>query len=261
MSAPFVLVQLSDPHLGGTWAGGDPAAGLAAAVAAVRELDPRPDAVLVSGDLTDHGTSAEYEDLRALLAPLEAPVHVLAGNHDDRTALRAAFGLPGGPEDPVQYVADLGPLRLVVLDTTVPGEPGGRLDGASLAWLDGELGAAPDVPAVLALHHPPVPTGIAAMDAIGLDPGDREALAAVVERHPQVRRLLAGHVHRAVVADLAGRAVLVAPSTYAQVLLDFGSPEITPTDEPRGFLLHVLVDGRLVSHLQPIAGGPAGVPG
>src|ERR671928_114140 len=91
---PFLLVQLSDPHVGADWGGGDPVAMLAAAVECVRALEPNPDAVLVSGDLADHAADAEYEQVRELLAPLEAPLYVLPGNHDDRLALPRHFGVP-----------------------------------------------------------------------------------------------------------------------------------------------------------------------
>ena len=101
MSRPFLLAQLSDPHIGADWGGGDPVAGLAAAVAAVLALPQAPDAVLVSGDLVDHATDAEYEQARKLLAPLRAPLFVLPGNHDDRGALRRHFGVPGAGSEPV----------------------------------------------------------------------------------------------------------------------------------------------------------------
>jgi 3',5'-cyclic AMP phosphodiesterase CpdA len=131
MSRPFLLVQLSDPHIGADWAEGDPAARLAAAVESVRALG-HLDAVLVSGDLADHASDAEYELVQELLAPLGAPLYVLAGNHDDRRALHRHFGVPGADGEPAQYSADLGPVRLVVLDSTRPGEdPGAWTAGGS----------------------------------------------------------------------------------------------------------------------------------
>src|ERR1700760_247621 len=147
--APFLLAQISDPHIGASWDGVDPIAGLREVVAAVAALPDRPDAVLLSGDLTDNGGPAEYATVRELLAPIGAPVHAIAGNHDDRAALRAAFGLPGPDADPIQWAADLGPLRLVGLDTTIPGRAGGELDAERLAWLDAELSAAPRQPTLL----------------------------------------------------------------------------------------------------------------
>src|SRR5579859_655811 len=100
--APFLLAQLSDPHIGAAWAGGDPVAGLAAAVESIRSMRQQPDAVLLSGDLADSAADAEYEKVRALLQPLRAPLYVLPGNHDDRHALRRHFGVPGAAGDPVQ---------------------------------------------------------------------------------------------------------------------------------------------------------------
>jgi 3',5'-cyclic AMP phosphodiesterase CpdA len=253
MSRPFLIAQLSDPHLGAEWTEtDDPVAGLAAAVEAVRSMRPRPDAVLFSGDLADSGADAEYEQLRELLGPLQAPMYLLPGNHDDRRALRRHFPVPGTDADPVQYSADLGPLRLVVLDTTRPGEDPGVLDAEQLGWLDAELATAPEQPTLLAMHHPPLVTGVPAWDAIGLPSGDRRALGEVVERHPQVRRLVAGHVHRTISGELAGRPVLSVPSTYVQARLNFGSQEIELAADPAGFAVHAVLDGDLISHVQPV---------
>ena len=122
MTKPFLLIQLSDPHIGATWGEGDPVAGLKAAVESVRRLPDVPDAVLMSGDLTENATDGEYQLVRELLAQLGAPVYVLPGNHDDRDTLRRNFDLSGAMGEPVQYAVDLGPLRLVVVDSTRPGE-------------------------------------------------------------------------------------------------------------------------------------------
>ncbi|HEX7311383.1 MAG TPA: phosphodiesterase [Gaiellaceae bacterium] len=252
MSRPFLLAQLSDPHIGAKWADGDPVAGLTAAVETVRAMRPLPDAVLVSGDLSDNAIDAEYEQVRELLLPLGAPLYVLPGNHDDRRALRRHFGVPGGAGEPVQYSVDLGALRLVLLDTTRPGEDPGALDAERLDWLDAELAAAPGIPTLLAMHHPTLVTRVPAWDELALPAADRRALAQVLERHGQVRRLVAGHVHRAICGDLAGRAVLTVPSTYVQARLNFGSEEIELADEPAGFALHAVLDGELISHVQPV---------
>ncbi len=249
---PFLLAQLSDPHIGAEWADGDPVAGLAAAVESVRSMRQQPDAVLVSGDLADNATDAEYEQVRQLLAPLHAPLYVLPGNTDDRRALHRHFGVPGADGDPVQYSVDLGPLRIVVLDTTRPGEDPGALDAERLGWLDDELATAPQVPTLLAMHHPPLVTGVPALDDFGLPAADRRALGEVVERHQHVRRLVAGHVHRTMTGEFAGRAVLTIPSTYVQACLNFGPEEDEWAAEPTGFALHAMLDGELISHVQPV---------
>jgi Icc protein len=250
---PFVLVQLSDPHVGADWGNGDSVVRLAAAVESVRALEPTPDAVLLSGDAADHALDDEYEQVRELLAPLEAPLYVLPGNHDDRGALRRHFDVPGAVEEPVQYAVDLGPLRLVVVDSTRPGEDRGELDATRLGWLADALAEAPRAPTVVALHHHPFVTGATAIDEIGLPTDERQALGNVVEAHPQVRRLVVGHVHRTMSAELAGRPVLAAPSTYVQARLELGAKEIQLSNDPRGFAVHVLLDGELVSHVETVS--------
>ncbi|HEX8120025.1 MAG TPA: metallophosphoesterase [Solirubrobacteraceae bacterium] len=261
MNRPLLLAQLSDPHIGAEWAPADPVAGLRAAVAAVRALPAPPDAVLVTGDLSDHATDAEYEQVRELLAPLGAPLCVLPGNHDDRSALRRHFGLPGTGDEPVEYGVDLGPLRLVVLDTTRPGEDDGALDGGRLDWLAAELAAAPEQPTLLAMHHPPLVTGVPGWDEFALAAADREALAAVVARHAQVRLLVAGHVHRPMTAQLAGRPVSTAGSTYVQMRADAASDGVVMTDEPASLSLHAVSGGELITHVHTVTRAPAGRPG
>lgn len=254
MSRPFLLIQLSDPHIGASWAEGDPVARLAAAIDGVLALGVSPNAVLLSGDLADHAADDEYDQLRALLQRIDAPSYALPGNHDDRDALHRHFGVPGASGEPVRYDVDLGPLRLVALDTTIPGEDGGALDDDQLGWLDETLAAAPDVPAVVAMHHPPFVMGIPPWDAIGLRPADRERLGDVLGRHANVERVVAGHVHRAIATELAGRPVMSVPSTYVQGLLDFRATELALSDDPPGFAVHALVEGRLLSHVQPVRG-------
>ena len=253
MTRPFVLAQLSDPHIGADWADADPPAGLARVVEAVRATSPPPDAVLVSGDLAEHAADGEYEQVRALLAPLRAPLYVLAGNHDDRRALRRHFGAPGQDGEALQYSVDLGPIRLVVLDTARRGENRGELTSERLAWLDAELASAPEPPTLLAMHHPPFATGVPAWDdGGGLPASHRRALADVVGRHPQVRRLVAGHFHRTISGQVAGRPALVIPSTYVQARLAIDHDEIELSNEPSAFALHVVADGELISHVQPV---------
>ena len=258
MPRPFLLAQLSDPHIGAAWGGPDAAARLADAVEAVRALPDRPAAVLVTGDIADTRSPDEYAVARELLERIGVPVYPLPGNHDDRAAIRRAFELPGDGSEPVQYDVDLGPLRLIVLDSTLPGEDPGELDAARLAWLDEALAAAPGRPTVVALHHPPLELGIPVWDEIGLAADDRAAFAAIVERHPQVQAVVGGHLHLAVAAPFAGRVALSIPSTYMQAELDFGVDTIDLVDGTPAFALHALSNGTLVSHLQPVERSGAG---
>ena len=168
--APFLLLQISDTHLGAAWDDAEPEDCLRAAVEAILALPQRPDALLVSGDLTDSGAPAEYARVRELLAPLGLEPHVIPGNHDLRGPLREAFGLPGEGEEHASHVADLGPLRLVCLDSTVPGAEGGALDEGRIEWLDAALGEDRETPTVIAMHHPPLRTEIPTFERIGLAP-------------------------------------------------------------------------------------------
>jgi len=250
--APFLLLQISDTHLGADWEGADPDQSLRRAVAAILALGDRPDALLVSGDLTQNGAPAEYARLRELLAPLDLEPHVLPGNHDLRGPLREAFGLPGSGEEPASHVVDLGPLRLVCLDSIVPGAEGGALDEGRIEWLDATLAEEPRRPTVVAMHHPPLRSEMPGFERIALAAAGREALADVLAQHPQVLRIVAGHVHRTIVAELAGRAVVTVPSTYLQAALDFSTERITMAADPPGFAIHAFRDGTLATHIQPI---------
>lgn len=249
MSDAFALLQLSDLHLGAEWGVGDPPAGLAAAVRAAGALGLAPGAVLITGDLTDHARDIEYAAVQNHVAPLGAPIHVLPGNHDERGAIRRAFDLPGAGAEPVGYAATAGPLRLLAVDSSRPGEDDGALGPERLAWVDEQLAAEPDAPTIVAMHHPPLVTGVPAMDAMGLAEADRHGLAEILARHPQVVRVVAGHLHLVITASIGGRPLMVAPSTFVQARLHAAAEEMSFTDEPPGFVLHVWREGVLTSHL------------
>ena len=249
---PFLLAHLSDPHIGAEWFDDQSVPRLAAAVESVRAIRPRPDVVLLTGDIADHATDEEYQQVRELLAPLGAPVYALPGNHDDREALRRNFDVPGEDGEPVRYSVDLGPLRLVVLDSTLPGSDSGALEGGQLDWLDTELGAAPEQLTLVAMHHPPIVIGAPPWDEIGVAESDRRALGDVIERHQQVRRIACGHFHSTITGELAGRGVLVVPSTYVQTRLNFEVRELELTSELPGFAVHAVVGGELVSHVKAV---------
>ena len=254
MSAePFLLLQISDTHLGADWKGVEPDECLLRAVEAILRLPQRADALVISGDLTQNGTPEEYARVRELVAPLDLEPHVLPGNHDRRGRLREAFGLPGTGEEHASHAVDLGPLRLICLDSIIPGEEAGSLDGGRTEWLDRTLAEEREKPTVIAMHHPPLSTAIPSFDAIGLAPEWRPQLAEVLVRHPQVLRVIAGHVHRVIVTELAGRAVLSAPSTYLQAVLKFTPAPIEMRPDPPGFAIHALRDGALTSHVQTYA--------
>lgn len=219
---------------------------------AVARLNPRPDVVVITGDLTECGLDEEYANLNHLLRRfLPLPVFVIPGNHDRRGNFREGLKhLPGVVEDHhyVQYSVDEYPVRLVMLDTLVPGAGHGELRPDQLEFLDRTLAAVPDKPTIVGMHHPPFACGIAHMDRINLR--DAHAFAAVIARHRQVERVICGHHHRPIVARVAHATASISPSVAHQVEMT-----LNPHDagafvfEPPAFQLHrwTAADG-IVSH-------------
>jgi 3',5'-cyclic AMP phosphodiesterase CpdA len=251
----ILLAQLSDLHIGAGVGEADPVRRAERVVAAVAALTPAPDAVVVTGDLTQLGGPEEYARVLEVLAPLEMPVHPLPGNHDVRAALRGALlaDADTGPGDFLQYEARVGPLRLLVCDTIVPGEDGGRLCPERLGWLDAALAADRETPTIVAMHHPPLTTGIEAMDDIGLEAGSRAELGTTLAGAPNVLRVIAGHVHRPMYSTCGGRTVFSCPSTDVAIRLDLrAGAGLAVLDEPPAYALHLVTDGTLVTHVQPL---------
>lgn len=252
------VVQLSDTHV---CAPGSPLYGwldtggmLRAAVTSVLKLRQRADAVVLTGDLVNSGAAVEYERLGRLLAPLSMPVYLMPGNHDDREALRKAFPrhVYLGRDGFIQYTARIGGLRLIALDTLVPGEEYGQLCDIRLAWLARTLAACRDDTVILALHHPPFRSMLGYMDKVGLRHGAPE-LEKLVASYPNIARVVCGHLHRTVEAFFGGTLAMCAPSTAHQIVPDF-APEAPPMWEvsPPAFRLHIGTEaGAVVSHLLP----------
>jgi 3',5'-cyclic AMP phosphodiesterase CpdA len=227
----------------------DSNAKLEAAVGYLNGLARPPDVVVATGDLADHGRAGEYGLLREIVDQLAVPLVVIPGNHDELGPFHDAFAdheyLP--PDGPVQYAIDDYSVRLVALDTTRPGHHEGELDHDSLRWLDETLAARRDTPTLVMLHHPPFDSGIWWMDCLGLE--DARGLETVIRRHPQVRRVIAGHLHRPIDTNWGSTVVSVAPSTCHQTRCDL-HPDHEPVldDEPPMLQLHWWTDDRFVSH-------------
>lgn len=251
----MLIAQITDTHIkaGGRLAYGtvDSADKLARCVEHVNRLTSRPDIVLMTGDLVDAGRPEEYDVLRRLIAPLDMPIFVIPGNHDERGALREAFAdhdyLPSGGEF-LHYTVEDYPLRLICLDTTVPGEPGGLMCAERLAWLDARLGE-DRRPTAIFMHHPPFLTGIRNMDAQNCRNG--AALGELLTRHPQVVRLLCGHVHRAIQLHWYGVTASIAPSPSHSVAYDLrdDAPHELVLEPPACEIHHWREDTGLISHL------------
>jgi 3',5'-cyclic AMP phosphodiesterase CpdA len=253
----MLIAQLSDLHVRPR---GIPAARIVEtnmlverALAAIAALNPRPDVVVVSGDVTECGRPGEYRMAADLFSRyLTMPVFVVPGNHDRRENFRVGLGhMPGVTAHPdfVQYAVEDYPVRLVMLDSVVPEAGHGLLCAERLAWLDKTLSAVPDKPTLLVLHHPPMLTGVAGMDDIFLR--NTAELGALLARHPQVERILTGHHHRSIVGRLGHAIVIVAPAVVHQSELNLvaGRPDALVL-EPPAYHLHLLLPdgGGIATH-------------
>ncbi len=235
----------------------------AAAIAQLNALDPRPDLVLLSGDLVDKGEAAEYATLRRLLRALDAPVLVIPGNHDEREAFRAAFAdhayLPSAGA--MNYaVGDRGPVRVVALDVTLPGLHNGAVGETAARWLDKALAAEPRRPTIVMMHQPPFETGVPYLDDYLCRDGGR--VAEVVSRHAHVERIVCGHVHRFMQLRFGGTMLCTAPSTTTAIALRL-KPDAQPAShvEPPAILLHHWrPDVGLITHFVPIGVFPGPYP-
>lgn len=263
----MLIAQLSDPHLcaPGTLYQGlvDSNAMFVAAVQRLATLDPAPDLVLLSGDVTEHATADEYGLARELIAGIRQPVLAIPGNHDEREAFRAAFADRGylPANGPLHFATGShGAVRVIGLDISVPGHHHGDFDVATAAWLEAALAAEPERPTLIMLHQPPIESGIGFIDAYRCFNGDR--LAKLVARYPAVERVLCGHVHRHISRRFGGTLLLTAPSTTTAIALRL-APDAEPAShiEPPALLLHHWrPDAGLVTHFLPIEPGEGPLP-
>lgn len=254
-----VLVQLSDIHVASA-----PTSGVSARDtyrllrSTLRQLELLPmavDAILLTGDLVDDGSRDGYERLRSVLSTVECPVLLLPGNHDDVRVLLSSF-----PDQQTRetrsgdFAVGVGDLHVIGLDTSRRGEERGFLDTVQLKWLMKELDSHSRQPTVLAMHHPPFGTGVAAMDGIMLDAESSDALADVVANRPNIHGILCGHVHRAMHRRWHGTVAMTAPSLAPAVVFDV-TPDalLRQSLEPPAFLVHTWCDrDGMLSHVQPV---------
>ena len=256
MGESLAVLQLSDLHLserpGTRVQGVDADAGFNAAVddALGRR---RPDAILLTGDLSHDGSAASYQRIAGRLGTLGAPVLVLPGNHDDPATLRRVLSSEPFCTGPSVI---LGAWQLLLLDSTVRGETTGRLDAAALDALEGELhrGSTPNV--LVCLHHPPVAIGTPWMDALGLQ--QPAPLLDCLACHPRVRGVVFGHIHQEYAGAIHGIPLLGSPATCCQFRP--GTPDMQLDTLPPGYCwLDLGAGGALASRVR-YAGSPASGP-
>ncbi|MFC4139046.1 MULTISPECIES: phosphodiesterase [unclassified Microbacterium] len=262
-AASHTIIHLSDPHLlagGARHAGGaDSDANLERTLQAVRRVHPAPSAIVVTGDLTDFGEPDAYRRLRAALEPVAAelgcPIVWVAGNHDERPAMRAELFDAEATEEPVTGVWNLDGLRLIALDSSVPGWHHGDLDVEQLDWLAEQLRTHAPHGTLLALHHPPLPSHLPLFDILELRHQDE---FADVVRGTDVRGILAGHLHYSSSGMFAGVPVSVASSTCYSMNVALPAAEVNGMDAGQSFhLVHVYPD--TITHtVVPVVDAPTG---
>ena len=254
----MIIAQITDPHIKAkgrlAYRKVDTVACLRACVAHVNALSPMPDVVVMSGDLTDFGTPDEYAYARPLMDELSMPYYIVPGNHDEREAMRLAFTdhsyLPRSGF--LNYAIEDYPVRLIGLDTVVPGEPFGEMCHQRIDWLDACLREDQSKPTLIFMHHPPFITGIRHMDWQNC--GNNQAFGRVIARHPQVQMALCGHVHRAIETRWAGTLASIGPSPCHAVALDL-SENVDPAfvvEPPACRLVHLNDENQLIAHLSYI---------
>ena len=246
----MIIAQISDTHLLGRESD-HPAASLRAECLrqCVADINrQQPDAVIFTGDTTQHGRPDEYEQLRELLATLEAPIYVVPGNRDDKAVMRAALDLSYVPATGsfVHYTIDDHDVRLVALDSTSRGERKGVFCRERQTWLDRVLSEKPDKPTIAFVHHPPFDVGDHYVGGYRRQ-DEATALGEVVGRHPQVEAFVCGHVHCLVERSWAGTDARVMPSVAADLRMDID--ESGAGDRP-AWMMHRLENGRgIISHV------------
>ncbi|KQR38659.1 phosphodiesterase [Microbacterium sp. Leaf159] len=261
--ASHVIIHVSDPHFlaGGARLGGryDVESNFARTLDAIRNVHPHPAAIVITGDLTDLGEPDAYRRLRTAVEPvaieLGAPVVWVAGNHDERPALREGLLDQEPSQDPITGVWDLDGLRLIALDTSVPGWHHGDLDDGQLAWLADLLREPAPHGTLLAMHHPPLPSHVPLFDILELRHQDE--LAEVI-RGSDVRGILAGHLHYSAHGTFAGVPVSVSSATCYTMNVARPAADVNGMDAAQAFqIVHVRPD--TITHtVVPVADAPTG---
>ncbi len=253
----MLIGQITDLHIGFDLGNPNEAnlTRLESVLARLNDGPDRPDLLLLTGDLTEHGNAESYARLVEALPACPVPAWPIPGNHDQRAAMLAAFPqvrLEGGF---IQYAIEQDGLRILMLDTLEPGRHGGAFCSARADWLRSELAAHPETPTLIVMHHPPFPAGIAWMDPDPEEPWVRR-FAEAIGGHDQILEITCGHVHRAVVSCWQGHTTMICPSTAPAVVLNLSGidPEhpdgrVLIADELPGFALHHWDGRRLASHL------------
>ncbi|MDP7155002.1 MAG: phosphodiesterase [Arenicellales bacterium] len=259
LNKPFTIAQITDAHVGREipFQRGllDLCQQLESTVNHLNRLDPKPELLVFTGDIVNHGKSEDYQRVKTLLTELQMPCYLAVDNHDHRGRLQTVFSSHHylhQMDGFIQYVIEDHPIRIVVLDTLAPGSHHGHLCRRRLEWLDSTLRAAPQVPTIIFMHHPPFVTGMPYPDRLGLD--NHQPLADIITTHPQVEAVASGHTHREATLRWQGSVAYITPSCAFSYGLEFNPvDDLDPLLEPPACRLFRWTPGvGLVSHLSYI---------
>lgn len=260
----MIIAQITDIHLGfeGPEIPCENTLKLRAVIKDLEHMQKKPDLVLITGDLTESGETWAYEALKRELKALSCPYYLGLGNHDRRAVFTQCFPEFVMTDGFLHYEVTEGPLRILMLDTLEEGRHGGGFCPARAAWLRAELGARPDVPTFIAMHHAPIDTAIAWMTS-GAGKAWVKALRAVVTDFDNIQHVTCGHIHRPIFTRFGKTTLSVCPAVAPQVHLDLASidPDVPDNrvllrDELPGFALHVWDGTAVTTHMGTAPAGP-----
>jgi 3',5'-cyclic AMP phosphodiesterase CpdA len=231
------------------------ASNLMACIDHINNVSPKPDLVLVTGDITNTGSIEETKHAAHLLSSLQIPYYVIPGNHDDQKALRTIFDYKHCPSEcdkKINYVVELEEFRLIALDSSVAGSPGGEITKEQSQWLDKKLKENISKHTLIFMHHPPINCGVIETDIDGFEGAD--LLAEIISKYNHIEKILCGHIHLAINSRWCGTVISSAPSMGLHLLLDLTLKRESQffLDSPTYQLHYLTQKGDLVTHTVPV---------
>ena len=251
----MLIVQISDLHIvekGQKTLGIAPMAqNLQKCVAHINQLNPKPDLVLATGDITNDTSLEQAQYARQLLDQLNCPYFIIPGNHDNRQVLLDVFGesiCPGNVDGMINYVLEDYPIRMIGIDSTKPKTVGGDMCQKRLQWLDDRLAEDTQKPTIIFMHHPPIKVGVLEADFDGFAGADM--LGEIIEKHTNIERIICGHIHLPTHTKWHGTIISTAPSMGMQLGLDLTMEKASEFIlEAPGYQLHHLTEhGDIITH-------------